>query len=213
MTPPTGTMASNRIQQLNALLNNPRYRTLLSLVKAFRNGLMYGVKIRFPHSLVMTFLFHEGSLKEKFRFILTATAQHAKNLAFFALVYKSISLLLNKLRGSTHPVHNFIGGLMGGYLVFGTNNKVNMQINLYLLSRVTIGLARLAVKKQLIPEPQFNTFPLFAAIVWGLALTLFEYHTDVLQPSLQNSMTYLYRDSTVWSNIADFLFYSSAELW
>lgn len=68
------------------------------------------------------------SLKEKFRFILTATAQHAKNLAFFALVYKSVSLLLNKLRGSTHPVHNFIGGLMGGYLVFGTNNKVNMQV-------------------------------------------------------------------------------------
>lgn len=30
---------------------------LLAIIKGFRNGLVYGAKIRFPHALVMTFLF------------------------------------------------------------------------------------------------------------------------------------------------------------
>lgn len=29
----------------------------LSVVKGFRNGIVYGAKIRLPHALVMTFLF------------------------------------------------------------------------------------------------------------------------------------------------------------
>lgn len=33
------------------------FRDLLSIIKGFRNGLVYGFKIRFPHALVMTFLF------------------------------------------------------------------------------------------------------------------------------------------------------------
>lgn len=76
------------------------------------------------------------SLKEKIQFILSATAQHARNLAFFALIYKAISIFLNKLRGQGHPLHNFIGGLCGGYLVFGTNNKVNMQVSLVYITEV-----------------------------------------------------------------------------
>ena len=70
------------------------------------------------------------SLREKFRFILSATIQHATNLASFAVIYKSVSMLLNKLRGQTHPLHNFIAGMLGGYAVFSTNNKVNMQVSL-----------------------------------------------------------------------------------
>lgn len=32
-------------------------RELLAIVKGFRNGLVYGAKIRLPHALVMTLLF------------------------------------------------------------------------------------------------------------------------------------------------------------
>ena len=32
-------------------------RDILTIVKGFRNGLVYGAKIRLPHALVMTFLF------------------------------------------------------------------------------------------------------------------------------------------------------------
>ena len=33
----------------------------LTVMKGFRNGVVYGVKIRAPHALVMTFLFRDGS--------------------------------------------------------------------------------------------------------------------------------------------------------
>ena len=62
-------------------------------------------------------------------FILRATFQHAKNLAFLTTIYKMLLLLLKKLQGRTLPFHNFIGAFVAGYFVFGENNKVNMQVN------------------------------------------------------------------------------------
>ena len=74
----------------------------------------------------MIFLFY--SLKEKLTFILKATFQHAKNLAFLSTMYKTLLLILRKLQGRTLPIHNFIGAFVAGYFVFGENNKVNMQV-------------------------------------------------------------------------------------
>ena len=87
------------------------------------------------------------------------------------------------------------------------------QINLYLLSRITAGLARVAVKRGYLPAPSFDVFPWFAALMWGIVLCLFEYEKDTLQPSLQSSMTYLYHDSSVWHNVWDLLVYNSNVLW
>ncbi len=84
---------------------------------------------------------------------------------------------------------------------------------MYLLSRITVGLAKLAVEKGVIPQPKINVFPWFAALMWGMALYLFEYHRPTLQPSLQSSMTYIFHDSAVWSNVWDFVVYNSAALW
>jgi peroxisomal membrane protein 4 len=42
---------------VSAALADPKYQPLLALIKGARNGLVYGVKVRFPHALVMTLLF------------------------------------------------------------------------------------------------------------------------------------------------------------
>lgn len=88
-----------------------------------------------------------------------------------------------------------------------------LQVNLYLLSRIILGLAKMGVKKGIIPEPNFPAFSIFAGLMWGLSLCLFEYQQDTLQLSLQNSMTYIFHDSFVWSNVWDFLVYNNAALW
>ena len=36
--------------------------------------------------------------------------------------------LLKRLTGRVHPLQNFLAAFVGGYLVFGENNKVNMQV-------------------------------------------------------------------------------------
>jgi len=48
----------------NVILN-PSYQEPLALLKSARNGMVYGWKIRFPHALVMTFLFRDGPYVEK----------------------------------------------------------------------------------------------------------------------------------------------------
>ena len=42
---------------ITQFINNPDYHDVLAIVKGFRNGAVYGAKVRFPHALVMTFLF------------------------------------------------------------------------------------------------------------------------------------------------------------
>ncbi|CAI8024164.1 Peroxisomal membrane protein 4 [Geodia barretti] len=173
-----------------AVLQNPKYKWLFEVVKGFRNGLVYGVKIRLPHSLVMTFLFHEGSLQEKLHFILNATFQHARNLAILTALYKALTLALQRIAGRAVPGLPAITGAVCGYLVFGTETKINMQINLYLLSRVTMALVRLARQQGWLPSPSslsasLSPFPLFAALMWGLVMWLYENHLPLLQPSLQ----------------------------
>ncbi len=39
-------------ETLNGIILNPQYAEYLALVKAARNGAVYGAKVRFPHALV-----------------------------------------------------------------------------------------------------------------------------------------------------------------
>ena len=129
---------------------------------------LIGAKIRFPHALVMTLLFRRTDVKTMAKTILNLTYQHSRNLAFFVTIYKSLLLVQRKLRGEEHSVDSFLAGLIGGYIIFGTDNAVNNQIVLYLFSRVTTALARLAVKKGIVRDPDSDyTFSIFSAVIWG----------------------------------------------
>lgn len=154
-------------QTLTAFLLDPKNHDVLAILKGLRNGLVYGAKIRFPHALVMTALFRDGTLRQKLTSILTATKQHALNLASFVTIYKSTLYLFNYLhsRDVTQPLlpctfptaktepkyHSLLAGLLGGYLVFGrssnnpTTHAINQQIVLYIFARVAMALAKLAV--------------------------------------------------------------------
>uniref|UniRef100_UPI00398EB6F4 peroxisomal membrane protein 4 n=1 Tax=Pristiophorus japonicus TaxID=55135 RepID=UPI00398EB6F4 len=196
------------VRAFNRLLRERRLRAALAAVKGFRNGVVYGAKIRAPHALVMTFLFKSGSLLDKLKAIARATYTHSRNLAAFVFTYKGLQATQHWLQGERAQFHSFLAACAGGWLVFGDNNHINSQINMYLLSRVLFGLSRLAVEKGYFPEPKRDPFPLFAMLVWGVVLWLFEHHPHTLQPSLQSSMTYLYDDSNVWHDISDFLIYN-----
>ncbi|KAF9351345.1 hypothetical protein BGX26_010637 [Mortierella sp. AD094] len=185
----------------------PEYHDLLSIVKGFRNGLVYGAKIRFPHALVMTLLFRRSNFKDMATFVLKATRQHARNLAFFATIYKTLLILQRRIHGKERPMDSFLAGLVGGYIIFGENNNVNQQIVLYLFSRIMMGLAKLPVKKNVISEPA-QTFPVFASLVWATVMFLFQNEKDVLQPSLRASMQYIYIDSNRWNTLRNFLWHN-----
>ncbi|KAK7206179.1 Tim17/Tim22/Tim23/Pmp24 family-domain-containing protein [Myxozyma melibiosi] len=206
----------NIIEIANSVALDPKYHDVLEVVKGVRNGAVYGAKIRFPHALVMTFLFRNGTPKDKLRIVLKATRDHAKNLATFVFIYKSVIYVLKSSNPEkkSRDVDALIGGLIGGYYVFGRGGKssVNQQIVLYVFSRVAMGLAKLAVKKNVVPissaEGKSQSWNVFATLCWGIVMYLFRTDPDVLQVSMKNSMDYLYLDSNHWTSMKTLLWHN-----
>jgi peroxisomal membrane protein 4 len=75
--------------------------------------------------------------------ILRATYSHARNLGMFVPLYKTLLYVLSALKGGENSFDAFVAGAVGGWVVFGASNSINQQINLYLFSRVCLGLAKM----------------------------------------------------------------------
>lgn len=90
--------------------------------------------------------------------------------------------------------HALIAGAVGGYYIFGRHgNKVNVQINLYLFSRIIMALGHRYGMNAMDPSDNNRYYPWFAATIWGIVMFLFEEDPDTLQPSLKMSMNEIYR--------------------
>ncbi|KAH9888201.1 peroxisomal membrane protein 4 [Xylariomycetidae sp. FL2044] len=216
---------------IERVILDPAYHDILSVVKGARNGAVYGAKVRFPHALVMVFLFRSGTVRQKVELVFRATRTHARNLAKFATIYKLTCYLL-KHYGSTPGKEGhydtLIAGLIGGYFVFGGRSRrsgkipsVNQQIVIYVFARVVLALARLAVKPgaragplPLVWDPRASAavshyaWPVFASVSWALVMHLFRHHPDDLQPSLRSSMNYIYLQSSEWDGLRNFLWHN-----
>ncbi|KAI6045044.1 Tim17/Tim22/Tim23/Pmp24 family-domain-containing protein [Pisolithus marmoratus] len=202
-------------------LLNPAFHDYLAILKGARNGFIYGVKVRFPHAVVMSILFGRGNWITRLQGILRATKEHAFNLAKFVSLYKTTLLLQRKVNGGKERgCDPFVAGLIGGYIVFGDRSAVNEQIVFYVVSRVlasflpraksdnsaSSALATEAVVRPIPPDARY--FSLFAALSWGAVMWLFKHQGQTIQPGMFNSMTYLYRDSEVWTDLRTLLWHN-----
>lgn len=167
----------------------------------------------------MIFLFRHGPFRQKVLLILKATRQHARNLAYFALIYKATMLLLSKTKsGKIDSWDPFLAGLLGGYTVFGRgiHSSVAQQIVIYVFARVCLATAKLAVQPRIAvgesgvyaahhsgwgmldgwPEGREAVrkygWTAFASLNWACVMWLFKWHPEVVQPSLRSSMNYMY---------------------
>ena len=176
---------------------------LHSAIRGFRNGVVYGARIRFPHALLMTILFRGGSVYDKAADILKLTYIHSRNLGVFALVYKLMQCALRRTRDVDDWANAFVAGAVGGALVFSDGASViNQQVNMYIMSRVIIGTTRLLASRGYIRDFG-GSYTLYAALMWAAVMALFEFDGGVLQRSLQQSMQYIYKDSDNAKHAAD----------
>ncbi|EXK47930.1 hypothetical protein FOXG_00424 [Fusarium oxysporum f. sp. lycopersici 4287] len=176
----------------------------------------------------MVFLFRSGTFPQKVNLVLRATRHHATNLARFALIYKLTMLALKYLGaepGKEGTYDSFVGGLVGGYFVFGGRSKrtgkissVNQQIVIYVFARVMLALARIAVKPGhgfpfVSSEPLHGiinqyAWPAFASLSWAMVMLIFRYHPEELQSSLRSSMTYIYKDCNDFDSLRTLLWHN-----
>jgi len=210
------------IETIQALICNPALQDYLAILKGCRNGFVYGVKVRFPHALIMAILFGRGDWKSRLRIIYRTTRQHATNLAKFVSLYKTFLLIQKKVNGGKErSADTFIAGLLGGYLVFGNRTAVNEQIVLYVVSRVVASFIPRSTspystssasppnspsRKPLPPDSRY--FSIFAALTWGAVMWLFKHRDQTIQPGMFSSMTYLYRDSETWRDLRTLLWHN-----
>jgi F0F1-type ATP synthase assembly protein I len=91
-------------------------KELHSILSALIGGAKYGIKIRLPHALLMTFMFrHDLSASDKLRRVLQLSFEHASSLAAFATLYKVMlaSLkLLSKYVGESDAVSRSFGRIL-----------------------------------------------------------------------------------------------------
>ncbi|KAI0048004.1 peroxisomal membrane protein 4 [Auriscalpium vulgare] len=207
------------MSSIQDILADPRFHDYLAILKGARNGFVYGVKVRFPHALIMAILFGRGDWQSRLKVIFRATKNHAVNLAKFVTLYKTLLLLQRRVNGGKERPHDtFFAGLLGGYVVFGERNAINEQIVLYVCSRVVasfiprapsaynLASTSGAVVKPMPPDSRY--FSAFAAVSWGLVMYLFQHRGETIQPGMFSSMTYLYRDSERWNSLRTLLWHN-----
>ncbi|XHG02567.1 hypothetical protein AWENTII_005914 [Aspergillus wentii] len=172
----------------------------------------------------MIFLFRSGTFREKAKLVLSATRQHARNLATFALIYKSSMIVLRNVNpagvGKEGRYDSFFAGLLGGYAVFGRHfNGVSQQIVIYIFARVMLALAKIAVAPNthplsslITPEARTklydNAWPAFASLSWALVMYIFRWYPETLASSLRSSMVYIYADSDHWDSFRNLLIHN-----
>ena len=129
--------------------------------------------------------------------------QHGRNLGTFVFIYKLVQCLLKQLLNTDSSAVSFIAGIVGAFFVWSERNSVNQQICFYLLSRILEGTAKKLQKAGKIPN--ITAFPFVSMICWGVVMYLFEDDKQVLQGSLQSSMTFLPKDSDTTTSWKDFV--------
>jgi peroxisomal membrane protein 4 len=136
--------------------------------------------------------------------------QHGLNLAKTAVVFKALMMVLARLTGGPQQWHALLSGAVAGYLCWGVQNPINVQVNMYLLSRILSGLLFVLVNRYELSLPSW-AFKGFAAVMWAIVMHLFTHYPGSLQLSLLSSMTYIYNESNVYSGLRDLLLVNSPQ--
>ena len=92
----------------------PTFRDdILSILRGFRNGCFYGVKIRLPHAFVMTLLFADDrSIESMSSVIFEKTKEHSIHLGKYVMLYKLLIVLIRRILKYPHnhfPIIHILG--------------------------------------------------------------------------------------------------------
>nr|CCC92637.1 putative peroxisomal membrane protein 4 [Trypanosoma congolense IL3000] len=197
------------ITLIDEMIRSGRFRILLDAIKSFRNGFVYGARIRAPHALVLNLVWSSAPYSVIARRVFDATRQHAMRLGATGFTFSLIRSLLNAAEGKQRPWHSAFAGFIVGCLYWGEQGPVTVQMSMYILSRILSALFFVLLKKRGLlsptePSPTW-AFRLYSGVLWMIVMPLFFYHRDTVQPTMRTSMQYIYEDCTRYTNWYDLL--------
>lgn len=191
-------------------------QAVFGVLRAARNGAVYGGKVRFLHALVISLLYRRGSLRQRLVLVFNATKQHAETLASFAVIYKAAyAILLLVAKSVDVPLSRsyakFMAGCIGSWVVYLQrylffNGAITHQVTLYCFSRVVLAVGKILVDQYFARNGYADSEALhrlklliyrtawrvFAVLTWGLVMMIYDTHPQYLQSLLRHSMEYIY---------------------
>lgn len=132
-----------------------------AIISGLIGGGRYGLKIRIPHALVMTFLFGNNlSFKNKLKVIARLAAEHSINLASFASLYKLILASLKVLSRLVTVDQSRVGDMHSGIL---------RRLFKFILNGPSFSSSKIKIPAG-VPERPYHAFLAGAVggyIIWG----------------------------------------------
>lgn len=199
------------LERINRMIASGDFDVLFHALKGFRNGVVYGTRVRAPHALVLNLVWSKAPYSSMPAKIFKVTKTHALGLGCSAALYATVRGLLRYVQGTTHVWHNALAGFLIGLCFWGDpNNGVHLQMMMYIMSRVVCALFHLITEKLSIPvHPQ--AYRVYMGGLWSLVILFLVYSPDKLQSSMTQSLRYIFQESGKFSSWYDVFVVNAAD--
>ncbi|CAJ1028500.1 putative Tim17/Tim22/Tim23/Pmp24 family [Leishmania utingensis] len=199
------------VERINRMIASGDFDVFFTALKGFRNGLVYGTRVRAPHALVLNLVWSKSPYSSMPAKILKVTKTHALGLGYSSATFAVIRGILRNLQGTTHAWHNALAGFVVGCLFWGDpSNGVHVQMMMYMLARIVCALYHLLTSTCVMSIPPV-AYRLYMGCLWSLAIMFLMYSPDKLQSSMAQSLEYIFKDSGKFSSWYDLVVVNSVD--
>jgi hypothetical protein len=186
----------------------------MQLVRAFRQGIFFGVETRVPYAIVSIlrpYLFNKPArpLLKSLKFYSEQTVQHGYIIAKISVLFKFLERLLQvaSAAGKVEEWHTFVAGSIAGYTIMcaqRNNESLKRQVNMAIGIRTLYALGSYMIRTERIPfipnSPKGYVLggDIWTTLLWGVVMWHWRHHTKSapgeMVVSQVNQMTQIYSE-------------------
>lgn len=199
------------LERINTMIASGDFDILFHALKGFRNGVVYGTRVRAPHALVLNLVWSKSPYSAMPAKIFKVTKTHALGLGYSAALYAVVRGLLRWAQGTTHMWHNALAGFLIGVCFWGdASNGVHIQMMMYILARLICAIFHLITAKLAVRVPSY-AYRVYMGGLWSLVILFLVYSPEKLQSSMTQSLQYIFQESGKFSSWYDVFVVNSAD--
>lgn len=199
------------LDMIDRMIKSGDFDILFTALKGFRNGVVYGARVRAPHALVLNLVWSKAPYRTIPAKIFSVTKAHAIGLGFSSVIFAVVRGALRALQGREALWHTTLAGFLLGAVCWGdVGSAVHMQMMMYMLSRIVCAWYHLVVSRFSLRVPSY-AFRAYMGALYAITLTLLAVRPETLQSSMRHSLAYIFTDSSKFSSWYDVFVVNTAD--
>lgn len=197
---------------IDELIRKRKYILFFMLVKAFRQGIVYGTKVRAPHATVLNLVWGSGPWIAIPRKVFEVTKTHALGLGMSGVIFTLVTQLLTTKviwragdRGALKPWHSAVAGFLVGFYAWGDpTSAVHMQMMMYILPRLAVALYHIASEAVDFKGTKQH-YRIYSGLLWATLMVLVNTKPQTLQISMRKSLEYIFSENGSFTGFNDLI--------